>query len=76
MVARISTSDPDLLRYLASIGLSLHSRITIIDVSPFDGNTSLKIDGEENSYTLGSRVTGKVFVESDSSRMSQPQKIT
>lgn len=76
MVVRISTSNPDLLRYLASIGLSLQSGITVIDVSPFDGNTSLKIDGMENSYTLGARVTGKIFVELDSSRMPRPQKIT
>ena len=62
-VVRISTDNPDLLRYLASIGLSLQSRITVIEVSPFDGNISLEIDGKDNSYILGPGVTGKIFIE-------------
>jgi DtxR family Mn-dependent transcriptional regulator len=62
-VVRISTDDPDLLRYLASIGLSLYCRVTVIDISPFDGNIGLRIDGKDSSFILGSRVTDKVFVE-------------
>jgi DtxR family Mn-dependent transcriptional regulator len=61
-VVRIDTDDSDLLRYLAAIGLSLHSRVTVTGVSPFDANTSLKIEGQEGSCTLGPRVTSKIYV--------------
>ncbi len=63
IVVRISTDSPDLLRYLASIGLTLQSRILVTDVSPFDGNTGLKIGGEKTPCILGSRITGKIFVD-------------
>lgn len=68
-VVRINTDNPDLLRYLASIGLSLHSRVKVMDVSPFDGNTGLKIAGKDSSYTLGPRVTDKIFVKLNPSRL-------
>jgi len=68
-VVRINTDNPDLLRYLASIGLSLQSRVMVMDVSPFDGNTGLKIAGKDSSYTLGSRVTDKIFVKLNPSRL-------
>src|SRR4030042_2587200 len=63
IVVRINTDNPDLLRYLTSIGLSLQSKIKVINVSPFAGNTSLKIDGKDASCILGSRITGHIFVE-------------
>jgi DtxR family Mn-dependent transcriptional regulator len=63
VVVRISTDNPDLLRYLTSIGLSLQSRIRVINVSPYDGITSLIIDGKDGSRILGSRITDKIFVD-------------
>ncbi|OGO31558.1 MAG: hypothetical protein A2136_10930 [Chloroflexi bacterium RBG_16_54_11] len=62
-VERISTDDPDLLRYLASISLSLHNRVTVMDVSPFDGNAILKIDGEGSSHVLGPNITKRILVK-------------
>lgn len=73
-VVRINADEPDLLRYLASIGLTLNSRVTVTDVSPFDGNTGLKIDGADSRCVLGTRVTGKIYVElnrSDASLSSE-----
>ncbi len=75
-VVRISTDNPDLLRYLSSIGLSLHSRIKVIEVSPFDGNISLSIDRKSESFILGPQVTSKVYVELDPLRTTQPQDDT
>jgi DtxR family Mn-dependent transcriptional regulator len=72
-VVRISNDNPDLLRYLSSIGLTLHCRIRVSEVSPFDGITSLKIDGKGESFNLGPQVTGKIFVELDALRATQPQ---
>ena len=73
-VVRISTGNPDLLRYLASIGLSLSSKITITEVSPFDGNTGLKIDGRKKSFILGPRVTDKIIVKLISSGKVRAQE--
>jgi DtxR family Mn-dependent transcriptional regulator len=65
VVRRISDTDPDLLRYLASIGLIPNSRARILDYSPFDGNLRLQVEGEDDSLILGPRVTRQVFVEFD-----------
>ena len=73
IVVRISNDNPDLLRYLSSIGLTIQCRIRVIEVSPFDGITSLKIDGRDGSCILGPQVTGKIFVELNSLRTTQPQ---
>jgi DtxR family Mn-dependent transcriptional regulator len=62
-VARIQADDPDLLRYLASIGLTINSEVRVIDVSPFDGNTSLKIGDDERKHILGPGITSKIFVD-------------
>lgn len=62
IVVRIETNNPDLLRYLATIGLTPNSRISIIEVSPFDGNTGLMIDGVNNRCVLGPSITSEIFV--------------
>lgn len=61
-VVRIHTDKPDLLRYLASIGMTLNSKLTVMDVSPFDGNISLVIDGTDSRCVLGPLVTEKIFI--------------
>lgn len=61
-IVRINADNPDLLRYLASIDLTLNSMLTVTDVSPFDGNIGIKIDGVDRGYVLGPRVTGQIFV--------------
>ena len=61
-VQRINASDPDLLRYLSSIGLTPNSVVTVLGVSPFDGNIHLQIDGQPEPVVLGSRVTSQIFV--------------
>lgn len=63
MVVQIKSSNPELLRYLASIGLTIQSRVKVVDVSPFDGNKGLLIDGTEERFVLGPRVTGNIFVK-------------
>lgn len=61
-VLRIDAEDPELLRYLASIGLTIKSRLTVLEVSPFDGTTHLLINGQVDPRILGQKVTSKVFV--------------
>jgi DtxR family Mn-dependent transcriptional regulator len=62
-VVRIAAGEPELLRYLASIGLSLGNIVEVTNISPFDGNITLKINGKDSPLTLGQRVTGKIFVK-------------
>jgi DtxR family Mn-dependent transcriptional regulator len=52
-VRRMSDTDPDLLRYLASIGLVPYSRVTVLDFSPYDGNLRLQVEGGVASLVLG-----------------------
>lgn len=62
IITRISADHRDLLRYLSLIGLSIHTRVSVIDVSQFDANITLKIEGTNQTCTLGPRITGKIFV--------------
>ena len=62
-VQRINDADPDLLRYLSSIGLTPNCVITILEVSPFDGNLHLQVSGQRASLVLGARVTSQIFVK-------------
>ena len=60
-VARVSDSDPALLRYLAELGISPQTRLEITGKSPFDG--PLHITVGKRSHALGKSVTDKIFVE-------------
>jgi DtxR family transcriptional regulator, Mn-dependent transcriptional regulator len=62
-VQRIADDDPELLRYLISIGLTLNSIVKVLALSPFDGNLQVQIIGQEKSIVLGARVTNQVFVK-------------
>jgi DtxR family transcriptional regulator, Mn-dependent transcriptional regulator len=63
-VQSIDASDPEFLRYLASIGLVPMSRVTVLGVSPFDGNIHLQVDGQPEPVVLGLAVTGRIIVKS------------
>jgi DtxR family Mn-dependent transcriptional regulator len=62
-IQRINDADPDLLRYLSSIGLTPNTIVTILEVSPFDGNLHLQITGQLATVVLGVRVTSQIFVK-------------
>ena len=62
-IQRISNADPDLLRYLASIGLTLSTSVTVLAQSPFDGNLTLQISDAPTPLVLGVPVTSQVFVK-------------
>jgi len=63
IVQRINDADPDLLRYLSSIGLTPNIAVTILEASPFDDNLHVYIDGQPASVVLGVRVTRQIFVK-------------
>ena len=64
-IQRINDSDPELLRYLSTIGLIPNSKLAILQVSEFDGNLHLKISGRHSSVVLGVQVTSQIFVTVD-----------
>lgn len=64
-IQRINDADPDLLRYLSSIGIIPNRRVTILDVSPFDGNLHIKVNGQQAPVVLGVQVTNQIFVGVD-----------
>lgn len=63
IVHRVEDEDPQLLRYLQTIGMVPQARLQVVDFSGFDGNLSLEIVGEDNLVVLGPRVTQQIFVE-------------
>ena len=62
VIQRINDDDPELLRYLSSIGLTPHCEVTVLEASPFDGNLHLSIHGQASSVVLGMRVTRQIYV--------------
>lgn len=63
-VHRVGSSDLDLLRYLAEVGLVPQACLQVLAHSPFDDNLQLSIDGRP-PIILGPRITSQVFVEID-----------
>jgi DtxR family Mn-dependent transcriptional regulator len=62
VVRRIDSADAGLLRYLASVGLLIHSQLTVTDVFPYDGNIRLRITGQDTTHILGNRITSRIWV--------------
>jgi len=62
-IQRVRDTNPDMLRYLNDMGLTPGSRITALEVSPFDENLRLQIEGQAEVVVLGPKVTSQVFVD-------------
>lgn len=54
IITRVESSDPQRLRYLASLGLVPQANIEILEAQPFEGPITLRISGEKKvvGYTL------------------------
>ena len=59
-VQRVSDRYPEVLRYLASMGIFPDITISVIKKSPFSGPIHVKIDGEEHS--LSKKLANQIFV--------------
>lgn len=57
----IDDANSELLRYLAEMGLTPGTAITVESIAPFDGPLTLKIDGE--SKIIGRNVAASILVE-------------
>jgi DtxR family Mn-dependent transcriptional regulator len=60
-VARVSDDDPELLRYLAGMGIIPGKYLEIIEVTPFGGPIHVKVDS--SIRLLGPDAASKVFIE-------------
>lgn len=63
VISRVDNTDPELLRYLRSLGLVPQARLVVLDISPFDQNLNLQVAGQPTSITLGPTVTRKISVQ-------------
>ncbi len=62
-VRRVQDNDPELLRYLADLGLQPGAKLTAVTYVPFDQTLHVIIGGHEGTAVLGPSITGEIFVE-------------
>lgn len=62
IVRRVS-DDPALLRHLREIGVVPEVKIIVKNYSEFDGNLTIKVEGQKSNVVLGTAVTSQVFVD-------------
>jgi DtxR family transcriptional regulator, Mn-dependent transcriptional regulator len=56
----VAEEEPDLLRYLASLGLLPDTQVAVESVAPFGGPVLVRVHGAQ--YALGREVAGKILV--------------
>jgi DtxR family Mn-dependent transcriptional regulator len=61
-IKRVADDNPALLRHLREIGIVPETKITVKDYSTFDGNLTVRVEGQGSSVTLGTAITNKIFV--------------
>ena len=62
-IRRVSDDDPALLRHLSEIGVVPEVKIVVKNYSEFDGNLTIKVEGQKSNVVLGTAVTKQVFVD-------------
>lgn len=59
--ARVSDSDPEMLRYLAGLGIKPGATVIVLGADPFGGPLRVEVEGTEHG--LGSELAAKMRVE-------------
>jgi DtxR family transcriptional regulator, Mn-dependent transcriptional regulator len=59
--ARVSDSDPEMLRYLAARGIRPGARLRVIGAEPFGGPLSVEVEGRV--HALGGELADKMRVQ-------------
>jgi DtxR family Mn-dependent transcriptional regulator len=63
--ARVSDSDPEMLRHLAGLGIRPGARMEVLGAEPFGG--PLRVRADDAEHALGSELAGKMRVEAEGS---------
>jgi DtxR family Mn-dependent transcriptional regulator len=61
LVSRVSDDDPELLRYLASLGIQPGASLTVLEVTPFGGPIQIELSGIRQA--LGPQAASEVFID-------------
>jgi DtxR family Mn-dependent transcriptional regulator len=61
--ARVSDSDPAMLRHLAGLGIKPGAKVTVIGAEPFGGPLRVEVEGVE--HALGSELAAKMRVDAE-----------
>lgn len=64
IVRRVCDDDPEVLRYVASLGIIPKASLRVIEKAPFDGpiHVEVAVAGVNATHALGQRVASQVFV--------------
>jgi DtxR family transcriptional regulator, Mn-dependent transcriptional regulator len=65
--ARVSDSDPAMLRHLAGLGIRPGARVTVLGSDPFGGPLRVEVGGRE--HALGSELAAKMRIEPERGRL-------
>jgi DtxR family transcriptional regulator, Mn-dependent transcriptional regulator len=60
VVRRVPDSDPELLRYLATLGLVPAEAVTVVDQAPFDGPVTVEVRGSR--HAIGRSLAAQIEV--------------
>jgi len=61
IIARVREDDPEILRYLAKLGLIPEAVVEILEIAPFDGPLTLKVDNDK--FAIGRDLAKKIMVK-------------
>lgn len=73
VILRVRDSNPEALRYLARIGMTLGVVVEVLSREPFNGDLKLSVDGVVQS--VGQDLAGHVFVEPIAANHENPAPI-
>jgi DtxR family Mn-dependent transcriptional regulator len=62
-ITRVSDDDSELLRYLSDLGLILGAIVTIVEIAPFIGPITLRVEGEERDRVIAHHVAHAIRVQ-------------
>ncbi|MFC9549380.1 metal-dependent transcriptional regulator [Rhodococcus sp. NPDC056960] len=61
-IARISDSDPAMLRYFDSVGVALDVTVTVLERRDFAGTVSIRLDSQDDSIELGNPAAQAIWL--------------
>jgi DtxR family Mn-dependent transcriptional regulator len=71
-VARISDSDPEMLRYFDTVGISLDTRIGVVERRDFAGTVCVRLGEAEQTVELGSIAAEAIWLAPENAAPQSP----